>query len=59
MRCVIPYVLVWGFFVWWVTREFSSTRDARELSRWLRSEIILRGCPLGLIYSTVGGYTWI
>jgi hypothetical protein len=31
--------------------------DARELSKWLRSEIgFLRGCPLGLIYSTVGRY---
>jgi hypothetical protein len=30
--------------------------DARELSRRLRSEIILRGCPIGLIYSTVGRY---
>jgi hypothetical protein len=32
-------------------------RDARELSRWLSSsEMFLRGCPLGLIYSTVGHY---
>jgi hypothetical protein len=31
--------------------------DARELSRWLRSERdILRGCPLGLIYSTMEHY---
>jgi hypothetical protein len=30
--------------------------DARELSKWLRSEMFLRGCPLGLIYSTVGRY---
>jgi hypothetical protein len=28
--------------------------DARELSRQLRSEMFLRGCPLGLIYSTWG-----
>jgi hypothetical protein len=34
--------------------------DARELSRRLRSERdILRGCPLGLIYSTVGRYMQI
>jgi hypothetical protein len=33
--------------------------DARELSKWLRSDIFLRGCPLGLIYSTVGRYMWI
>jgi hypothetical protein len=32
----------------------------RELSRWLSSEdMSLRGCPLGLIYSTVGRYMWI
>jgi hypothetical protein len=30
--------------------------DARELCRGLRSEMFLRGCPLGLIYSTVGRY---
>jgi hypothetical protein len=42
--------------MWWVTGEFSSTRDAKELSRWLMSEMFLRGCPLGLIYSTVGRY---
>jgi hypothetical protein len=38
LRGVIPYVLVWIFFVWWVTREFSSMEDTRELSKWLRSE---------------------
>jgi hypothetical protein len=37
-------------------RRFSSMRDARELSRWLSSEMFLRGCPLGLIYSTMGRY---
>jgi hypothetical protein len=42
--------------VWWVTRGFSSIRDARERSRWLSSELFLRGCPLGLIYSAVGRY---
>jgi hypothetical protein len=31
-------------------------KDARELSRWLSSDMFLRGCPLGLIYSTVGHY---
>jgi hypothetical protein len=30
--------------------------DARELSKWLRSEMPLRGCPLGLINSSVGRY---
>jgi hypothetical protein len=42
--------------MWRVTGEFSSTRDARELSRWLMSEMSLSGCPLGLIYLTVGRY---
>jgi hypothetical protein len=38
-------------------RGFSSTRDARELSSWLMNEIhLLMGCPLGLIYLTVGRY---
>jgi hypothetical protein len=31
-------------------------RDARELSRWLMNELSLMGCPLGLVYSTVGRY---
>jgi hypothetical protein len=58
LRCVHP--TSWcGSFVWRVTREFSSTRDARELSKWLRSEMFLRGCPLGLIYSIVGRYMQI
>jgi hypothetical protein len=30
--------------------------DTRESSKWLKSEMISRGCPLGLIYSTVGRY---
>jgi hypothetical protein len=42
--------------VWWITREFSSTGDVGELGGWLMSEMILKGCPLGLIYSTVGHY---
>jgi hypothetical protein len=40
-------------------RGSSSIRDARELSRWLSREMFLRGCLLGLIYSTVGRYMWI
>jgi hypothetical protein len=42
--------------MWWVTGEFSSMRDTRELSRWLMSELSFEGVPLGLIYSTVGHY---
>ena len=34
----------------------SLVRDARELNGWLMSEMFLKGCPLGLIYSTVGRY---
>jgi hypothetical protein len=35
--------------------------DARELSKWLMSEMRcrLRGCPLRLIYLTVGRYMQI
>jgi hypothetical protein len=46
----------------WVREEFSSTRDARELSGWLMYEmkkIVFDGVPLGLIYSTVGRYMQI
>jgi hypothetical protein len=57
LRCVTPYVLVWIFYV--VGYRGSSTRDARELSRWIMSELSSRGCPLGLIYSTVGCYMQI
>jgi hypothetical protein len=47
------------YFVWRVTRIFSNAKDIRELDGWLSSEMLLRGCPLGLIYSTVGRYMWI
>jgi hypothetical protein len=45
----------------WVTEELSSLRDARGLSGWLMNDMkmILMGCPLGLIYSTVGRYMQI
>jgi hypothetical protein len=52
-RGVIPYFLVW-IFMWWVTGGFSSMKDAREWSRWLMNDLSLMGCPLGLIYPTVG-----
>jgi hypothetical protein len=42
--------------MWWVTGEFSSTRDARELSRWLMSELCSRGCPYAL-YTRPWGVT--
>jgi hypothetical protein len=32
------------------------SRTFRELSGWLSGEMILKGCPLGLIYSTMGRY---
>jgi hypothetical protein len=35
--------------MWWVTGEFSSMKDARELSRWLMSDLPFDGVPLGLI----------
>jgi hypothetical protein len=31
--------------MWRVTREFSSIRDARELSRWLSREMSFGGMP--------------
>jgi hypothetical protein len=31
-------------------------KDARELCRWLMSDLSFDGVPLGLIYSTVGHY---
>jgi hypothetical protein len=31
--------------MWWVIGEFSSTRDARELSIWLMSEMMFEGVP--------------
>jgi hypothetical protein len=31
--------------MWWVTGEFSSSRDARELGRWLMSEILFERVP--------------
>jgi hypothetical protein len=36
------YFLVWRF-MWWITGEFSSMRDARELSRWLMSDLSFDG----------------
>jgi hypothetical protein len=31
--------------MWWVTKEFSSMKDARELSRRLMSELLFEGVP--------------
>jgi hypothetical protein len=33
------------YFVWWVTRRFSSIEDVREPSGWLSSEIYIEGMP--------------
>jgi hypothetical protein len=52
-RGVTPYFLVW-IFMWWDTGEFFSMKNAREPSRWLMNDLFLMGCPLGLIYPTVG-----
>jgi hypothetical protein len=43
----------------WITRRLSSVEDVREPGGWLSNEMLSRGCPLGLIYSTVGHYMWI
>jgi hypothetical protein len=45
--------------MWWITGRLSGVEDVREPSGWLSSEMLSRGCPLGLIYSTVGHYIWI
>jgi hypothetical protein len=43
-----------------VTRELSELRMQRvEVGGRVIGSIVLEGCPLGLIYSTVGQYTWI
>jgi hypothetical protein len=44
-----------------VTRGLSGLKAQRVyVSGLVRiGSIILKGCPLGLIYSTVGQYTWI
>jgi hypothetical protein len=41
---VTPYFLV-GIFMWWVTGEFSSMENARELSRWLMNDLPFDGLP--------------
>jgi hypothetical protein len=55
LRGITPYFLV-CIFMWWVTGEFSSMENAKELSRWLMNDLFLMGCPLDLIYPTVGHY---
>ena len=42
--------------MWWVIGEFSNVENVRELSRWLMNDLSLMGCPLGLIYPTMGHY---
>jgi hypothetical protein len=51
----MPYFLV-RIFMWWVTREISSMEKASELSRRSMNDLEMMGCPLGLIYPTVGHY---
>jgi hypothetical protein len=43
-----------------VTRELSGLRiQIVDVGGSVVGSIDLKGCPLGLIYSTVGQYTWI
>jgi hypothetical protein len=43
-----------------VTRELSGLRIQRVgVGGYVIGSIDLKGCPLGLIYSTVGQYMWI
>jgi hypothetical protein len=43
-RGVTPYFLV-RLFMWWVTGELSSMKDARELSRWLMNDLSFDWVP--------------
>jgi hypothetical protein len=45
-------------FMWWVTKRFSSIGNVESWCVWLSRmrSIVLKWCPLGLIYSTVGLY---
>jgi hypothetical protein len=43
-----------------VTRELFGLRIQRVgVGGYVIGSIVLKGCPLGLIYSTVGQYMWI
>jgi hypothetical protein len=43
-----------------VTRELSGLRIQRvDVGGYIIGSVVLKGCPLGLIYSTVGQYMWI
>ena len=43
-----------------VTRELSELRVQRvDVGGYVIGSIVLKGCPLDLIYSTVGQYMWI
>jgi hypothetical protein len=43
-----------------VTRELSGLRIQRvDVGGYVIGSIVPKGCPLGLIYSTVGQYMWI
>jgi hypothetical protein len=43
-----------------VTRELSGLRIQRVgVGDYVIGSIVLKGCPLGLIFSTVGQYMWI
>jgi hypothetical protein len=58
LRGVIPYFLVW-IFMWWVTGEFSSMKDAREWSRWLMNDSPFDGVPPRPYISDRGALTCV
>jgi hypothetical protein len=58
-RCVIPYILEWIFYVVDYKRILQY-KEYQKSSEWLKGEICpLKGCSVGLIYSTVELYMWI
>jgi hypothetical protein len=57
-RGVIPYFLVW-IFMWWVTGEFSSMKDARQLSRLLMNDLPFDEVPPRPYISDHGALTYV
>ena len=54
----MPYVLVSMLCVW-NTRLLSRAQRVEVDGRIVMGSIVLKGCPLGLIYPTVRQYMWI
>jgi hypothetical protein len=51
-----------GEYAWWTRLQESSLNwrmQRVDVGGLVIGSIVLKGCPLGLIYSTVGQYMWI